>query len=314
MLLFVAYVQWKKRVSRNIGDASLLRLLIPGPDHGYANRGFIVLMLSFACGVLAAMNLRRSGENLSVSKKGIDIVVALDLSKSMLATDLVPNRLERAKQFVGKLLDAMPDDRVALVVFAAKAYLQMPFTSDHGAAQLFLASASPDLLPQQGTDISDALRMSTRAFAASSGQLKSVVLITDGEDHERGATETARELSKQGVVIHVVGVGSSEGSTIPDPLTGGMKKDEAGNTIVSRLDESFLQKLADATKGVYLRLQNSEEAVKQLKNQLASIDRKQITDQSRLSYRSFYMWFAAGMLLLLLTELFIPERKKRILA
>lgn len=295
---------------QRIGDTRWMGLLMVNHAAGAHRLRYLLLMAAFAAGVLAVMNPRRAGAALPVSKKGIDIVIALDVSRSMLATDLAPSRLERAKQFLGKFLSAMPDDRVALVVFAGQAYLQMPFTNDQGAARLFIAGADPSQVPQQGTVISDALAKSARAFSASTEGFKTLLLITDGEDHDEAALATAKDLAKEGVMINCIGIGSPEGTTIPDPLTGGNKKDDAGNTVVSRLNETLLKELAAETQGVYTRLQGSEEAVAVLKQQLAGIGRKKFTDLSQLSFRSYYWVFAGLMLLLLLPEIFITERKK----
>lgn len=260
------------------------------------------------------MNPRTAGERTVVTKKGIDIAIALDVSKSMLASDLAPSRLDRAKQFLNKLLTEMPNDRVALVVFAGKAYLQMPFTTDHGAAGLYIASASPDLVPQQGTVLSDALSMSARAFTATGDQFKTIILISDGEDHDDAALATARDLSKEGVMINSIGIGTPEGAPVPDLLTGGNKKDEAGNTVLSRLNEDLLRQVAAATNGTYLRLQSSDEAVALLKEQLAGIGRKQFSDPAQWRYRTWYLWPAALLFILLLAEIFIPEKRKQLLA
>jgi len=261
-------------------------------------------------GVRAVMNRRKLGETGAVNRKGIDIAIALDVSKSMLAADPAPNRLERARQFINKLMNQMPDDRIALILFAGKAYLQMPLTTDHGAAQLFVSSAGPDAVPQQGTVITDALEMSARAFDATDKQFKTVVLITDGEDHDKEAAATAGKLSKQGVMINTVGIGSQEGATIIDPATGDLKKDEAGNTVVSKLNEAVLQEIAKETNGIYIHLQSSDEAVALLTKQLAQIDKKAFTDWSQVNFRTYFIWFAAAMFLLLLAENFIPERKQ----
>ena len=195
------------------------------------------------------MNPRKPGETNKTNRKGIDIAIALDVSKSMLAADLAPNRLERAKQFIGKLMNEMPNDRIALVLFAGKAYLQMPLTVDHGAAQMFVSSASPDAVPQQGTVISDALKMSANVFNNAEKRFKAVILISDGEDHDEDAVKTAKELAEQGVMINTVGIGSPEGANIIDPATGEKKKDEAGNTVISKLNEEELKQIAKQPTG-----------------------------------------------------------------
>lgn len=294
-----------------MGDANLIKSLTSHFSPGLFATKFILLSLSFAVGVVAVMNPRKPGATDNVTRKGIDVMVALDVSKSMLAADLPPNRLERAKQFINKLMDAMPDDRIGLVLFAGKAYLQMPLTTDHGAAQLFVSAASSDAVPQQGTLISDALTMSVNAFNVKERRFKAIVLISDGEEHDAQAVTTAEELAVQGVMINTVGVGSPEGSAIIDPATGQEKTDEAGNTVISKLNEETLQQIAAKTNGAYVRLQGSDEAVTIVKKQLNQIESKAFSDISLVNYQTFFMWFAGAMFVLLLAENFIPERKPK---
>jgi Ca-activated chloride channel family protein len=232
----------------------------------------------------------------------------------MLASDLAPNRLERAKQFISRVMNEMSNDRFSLVLFAGKAYLQMPLTTDHGAAQMYVSSASPDAVPQQGTVISDALEMSANAFNITDKKFKTVLLISDGEDHDEDAVAIAKKLSEQGVMINTIGIGSPEGATIPDPATGDVKKDEAGNTVVSKLYEEVLKEIATVTNGIYIRLESSGEALTLLTKQLSQIDKKSFSDISQMNFRTFFTWFAAAMFVLLLIENFIPERKKIVTA
>jgi len=204
----------------------------------------------------------------------------------------------------------MPNDRIALIVFAGKAYLQMPLTVDHGAAALFVSSASTDAVPQQGTVISDALKMSANVFDAADRKFKAIVLISDGEDHDEDALSTARELSSKGVMINTIGIGSPEGAPIADPITGENKRDATGTIIISKLNEEGLQEIATQTNGIYIRLQSSDEAVTALKAQLSQIEKKAFGDVSQINFRTYHTWFAAAMLLFLIIELFIPERRK----
>ncbi len=291
-----------------MGDERLIKLLTAN----YSSRRFFVkfsiLAIAFVAGIFAVMNLRKPVNSDAVKRSGIDVAIALDVSKSMLATDLAPDRLERAKQFIQKLMEAMPDDRFALVIFAGKAYLQMPLTADHGAAKLFVSGADPSLIQQQGTVISDALEMSTNAFVSTERKFKAVLLISDGEDHDAGAISKAKELAEQGVMINTVGIGSPEGSAIIDPATGENKKDAEGNVVISKLNEEVLKELAEVTNGVYARLQGSDEAVKAMKGQLAQIDRKAFGDMSLMNFATYYYVFAVLMFLLLLVEPFIPEK------
>ncbi len=308
ILLFVLLTIWKKKTRQKIGDSRLVNLLISSYSAHRFLIKFIFVCLAFALGVVAVMNPRKPGGSENFNRKGIDIAVALDVSKSMLATDVAPNRLERAKQFIGKLMDEMPDDRIALVLFAGKAYLQMPLTSDHGAAGLYVSAASPNTVPQQGTVISDALRMSANAFITEDRRYKAVILVTDGEDHDEDAIKTAEELSQQGVMVNSIGMGSPEGTTITDPETGEIKKDETGNTVISKLNEEGLKTIAEKTNGIYVRLQGSDEAVNQVKGHLSQIERKAFGDVSQMNFKTFYWWFAAAVFLLLIVEFFIPER------
>lgn len=308
-ILFVSMLLWKKKVKKRIGDEKLVDALITDYSPKKFTFKFILLSLAFILGIIGVMNLRKPGNSVKNNRKGIDIAIALDVSKSMLATDFAPNRLERAKQLIGKLMDKMPDDRIALVLFAGKAYLQMPLTVDHGAAQLFVASAYPDAIPQQGTVISDALNMSAKVFNSVDRKYKAIILLSDGEDHDTDAIVTASELASQGVMINTVGIGSAEGATIIDPATGENKKDNAGNIVVSKLNEEILKTIAAKTNGVYVKLENTDAAVAKLKGQLSQIEKKAFGDVSMMDFRNYYNWFVGLMLVLLIVENFISEKK-----
>lgn len=308
--LFILLLRWKRKVTKRMGDAGLVQAMIRDFSPTLFSIKSGMLSLAFIAGVLALMDLRRPGAADGVNRKGIDVVIALDVSKSMLATDIPPNRLERARQLINKLMDAMPNDRIGLVVFAGKAYLQMPLTTDHSAARMFVSAAAPDAVATQGTVISDALRMSSNAFNATERRFKAVVLISDGEDHDPEAVNISEELAELGMMINTVGIGSPEGSYIPDPATGERKTDATGNLVISKLNETELKEIADNTNGVYIRLDDSDEAVERLLQQLSQIESKAYTDVSLLNFRSYYIWFAAAMFLLLLGELFIPEIRR----
>jgi Ca-activated chloride channel family protein len=310
LVLFILLLRWKRKIIKKIGDKQLVKALIATYSARLFTLKFGMLSIAFALGVVAVMNLRKPGDSDGINRKGIDVVIALDVSKSMLATDLAPDRMERAKQLIGKLMAAMPNDRIGLVLFAGQAYLQMPLTTDHGAAAMFVSSAGPDAVPQQGTVISEALKRSAGAFNAAERRFKAVILISDGEDHDPEAIKTAKELAEQGMMINTVGVGSPEGALIPDVANGGNKKDEFGNDVISKLNEDELKQVAESTNGIYVRLQDSDAAVKELLQQLSQIETRAYGDVSLTNYKTYYWWFAGGMLLLLLLEFFIPETKK----
>ena len=310
IIFFIAYLAWKKRAARKIGDARLVKELYKNHSRFKTVIKFFLLIVAFAAGCIAVANPRKLSETVNDMRKGIDVVIALDVSNSMLATDVVPNRLTRAKQLVAQLISKMPDNRIGLVLFAGNAYLQLPLTYDHGSANLFLTSADPGLIKAQGTAISEALQTSEKAFATSTERYKSIILISDGETHDEGALLKAQELVTKGVMINTVGLGTAGGAAIVDPLTKLSKKNEAGNTIISKLNEEILQQIADTTKGKYIHLDDPGSATTDILTQLSTADKKTLPDTSLLSYQSFYTWLTIPMLLFLLIEIFLPDRKR----
>ncbi|OQP50763.1 hypothetical protein A4H97_02695 [Niastella yeongjuensis] len=307
--LYFQLMRWKKNTIKKIGDLNLVQALIAN----YSPTNFLLKFLFFAVAlaavIAAAANLQKPGALDNVQRKGVDVVVAIDVSKSMLAEDIKPNRLERARQLVYKLMDQLPNDRVGLVLFAGRAYLQMPLTTDHGAARMYIQQAGPEVVPTQGTVISEALRASNSAFNSKERKFKSIVLITDGEDHDPQAVPLAQQLAQDGVMINTIGIGSAEGAPIMDPATNEYKKDAAGNTVVSKLNETELQQLAGVTKGVYVKLDDVDAAVNTITRQLGTIESNILDDNSFRDYKSYFQWFLAIALLLLLLEFFLPERK-----
>jgi Ca-activated chloride channel family protein len=309
VLSFILYKAWKRRAVRKMGDAQLVKQL--SPDHSNAKEiiKFSLLVLAFACGCIALANPRKPDENSGEARKGIDIVIALDLSNSMKATDIEPDRLSRAKQFISKLIDNLQDDRIGLVVFAGNAYAQMPLTFDQNAARLYVAAADPSQLTSQGTSISDALTKSDLLFGDESDRFRSIIVITDGETHDDNALEEVKDLATKGIMINTVGIGSPTGSTIID-ANGKEKRDAAGNVVISKLNEQILQQVAAATNGKYVHLENSEAAVNEILSQFSQIEKKALGDTSLYTYQTFYAWMVLPMLLFLATESFLPDRKK----
>lgn len=310
LLLFVAYHLWKRRTIKRIGDAKLVKALYPSHARGKSILKFFLFLLAFSLGCIAIANPRQPDEMQEDARKGIDVVVALDVSNSMLATDVAPSRLQRAKGALNKLIDALPNDRIGLVLFAGNAYIQMPLTTDHGAAKLFIGTANPGAITAQGTAIADALEKSDLTFPAEGDRFKAVVLVTDGETHDENAVVKAQELATKGVMINAIGIGSPEGSVILDPTNGTERRDAAGNVVISKLNEPLLQQVATATNGAYINLQGADAAVEQLVGQLAQVEKKALKDTSIFTYKTFYAWLALPMLLLLILEMFFPDRKK----
>lgn len=300
---------WKKNTIKKIGDTKLVQALIANFSPVNFLVKFILFVVALAAVIMASANLQKPGAMDDVQRKGVDVVIAMDVSKSMLAEDIKPNRLERARQLVYKLMEQMPNDRIGLVLFAGRAYLQMPLTTDHGAARMYIQQAGPEVVPTQGTVISEALRTSNSAFNSKERKFKSIVLITDGEDHDPQAVPLAQQLAQDGVMINSVGIGSAEGAPIMDPTTNEYKKDENGTTVISRLNETELQQLAGTTKGIYVKLNEVNEAVTAITKQLSTIETTTLDDNAFRDYKSYFQWFLALALALLMAEFFIPERK-----
>jgi Ca-activated chloride channel family protein len=302
-------LQWKKNVIRKIGDEGLVRQLVRNFSPGKYAFKFSLALLACAAVVLGAANLQKRGTTENVSRKGVDIMLVLDVSKSMLADDIKPSRLEKAKQFLTKLLYKLKEDRIGLILFAGRAYLQMPLTTDQGAAKMYIQNAGPDQVPTQGTVIAEALQMAGHAFNNKEHKYKAVVLISDGEDHDPDAAKIAKQLADDGVMINTVGIGSPEGAPIVDPVTRELKKDENGQTVISKLNEEELSKLADLANGMYIRLDNMDDALITLSQRLDSIEKRSLTDTEFVNYQSYFQWFLGVALFLLLIDFFMSERK-----
>ena len=254
VLLFLVLLGWKKTRLSKIGDEKLVKELIKDFSPFRFALRFIIFIIAFALVVIGTANIQSPGAMEKVTRKGVDVMIAMDVSKSMLADDIKPNRLERAKQLVSRLIDKMENDRVGLVLFAGKAYVQMPLTTDHSAARMYIQNAAPKAVPTQGTVIAEALKISNASFNSKDRKFKSIILISDGEDHDPEAVKFTEALVKNGVMINSVGIGSTEGTPLIDPETNGLRKDAQGNAIVTKLNEAELQQLAQQTKGIYVHL------------------------------------------------------------
>jgi Ca-activated chloride channel homolog len=309
LFLFLMYISWKRKTRKRIGDAQLVKELSANHSSAKTVIKFLLITIAFACGCVALANPRVPDKNSGEARKGIDVVIALDVSNSMKATDIAPDRLSRAKQFISHVIDNLQDDRVGLVVFAGYGYAQMPLTFDYEAARLYVSSADPSNISAQGTSIADAFDKANILFGKENERFKSIILITDGETHDENAMEKLKDLAAKGVMVNTVGIGSPEGSTIKD-TAGNVKMDASGQPVISKLNEQILEQIAQATNGVYVHLQNTDVAVKQVMNQYAQIDKKALGDTSLYTYETYYTWLAVPMLLLLIAETFLPDRKK----
>ncbi|MGN7719450.1 VWA domain-containing protein [Chitinophaga sp. 22620] len=312
LLAFAWVTWWKRRSIRRIGDPVMVEKLFSGYSRRLFTFKFLLLFTAFFFGVIGLANLQKGSRVDKITRKGVDVIIALDVSKSMLATDAKPDRLTRAKQLVTKLMEKLDNDRVGLVVFAGNAYLQMPLTIDYSAARMYLGSITPDLIPRQGTEINEAIRVSDEAFNKKERKHKALIIISDGEDHNEGAINEAKKALENGVVINTVGIGSPTGSPLPDPETGGLKKDNEGNTVVSKLNEDALKSLASTGKGMYLHLMNNtDEVVDALADKIDKMEQKEFGENVFTDYNSYFQYFLGICLILILLEFFVPEGRKK---
>ncbi|HCL84781.1 MAG TPA: hypothetical protein DIC22_12440, partial [Chitinophagaceae bacterium] len=221
-------VSWKKKLAARIGDPALVAQLVKSFSAGNYLLKFILVLTAVFFLVAGLANLQARGNAENISRNGVDVMFVLDVSKSMLAQDVKPSRLDKAKQLLYRLVDRLQNDRIGLILFAGRAYMQMPLTTDHGAAKLYISEAGPEAVPTQGTVFSEALSMANSSFNRNEHKYKAVVLISDGEDHDPEGLKTARQLAENGVMVNTVGIGSPEGSVIIDPETKETKKDGQG--------------------------------------------------------------------------------------
>lgn len=308
ILLFIWMIVWRRNKLRKLGEERLISSQIGGYIYGRNTFKFILLALAFTATGIGWANLRKGDKMEKVQRKGVDVVVALDLSKSMLAKDIEPDRLTRAKQLVNRTIDKMQNDRVALVVFAGRAYLQVPLTIDYAAMKMLLQNVKPDLIPTQGTEIGQAIGLSMQSFSQKERKYKSLIIISDGEGHDKNAEAMAREAADEGVIIHTVGIGSPQGATLYDPDTKSVKLDEQGQPVISKLNEQELKNIAAAGKGTYTHLQNIDDASDKIIAAIESMEQRTAkgVNVEYQSYNSYFQYFLLLALVALIIEWILP--------
>ncbi len=309
LLMFYFLIRWKRNAIKKIGDPQLVKQLTKEFSPGLFTFKFALIVTSFLLGVLALASLVKPEGSQKINRKGIDVMIALDVSNSMLADDIKPNRLERAKQIVGKIIDKLNDNRIGIVIFAGRAYVQMPMTTDHSSAKMYLAAISPDDIPSQGTVISEALKVSYAAFNTKEKKYRSIVLITDGEDHDEDAIKVTKQLAEDGVMVNTIGIGSPQGALLRDKETNDYKKDENGNSIISKLNEDELKSIAKNGNGLYQLFTTTDEVAGSLQKKLSGLGQTTLTDAAFANYKYYFWYFLVAALLLLLLEFFISEKK-----
>lgn len=312
MLLFWLRARARKKALAAFGELQLVTALMPNHSLGRERLKRVLQTMALVALILAAADPQIGSKVEDVKRKGFEIIVCLDVSNSMLATDLEPNRLERAKLNISKLIDRLKGDRIGLVVFAGEAFVQLPLTIDHAAAKLFLRTIDTDIVPAQGTAIGKAIDLAERSFSPNPKSDRAIIVISDGENHDEEAIERATQAGEQGIIIHTVGIGSTKGTPLPMYRNGqmlGYRKDREGNTIVSKLNETVLQQIAAAGNGTYVQANNSGNALDILMNRLEELQRQEFGSTLFTSYEDRFQILIGIALFILLLEFIIPTRK-----
>lgn len=311
ILAYIFYVRYKKRQLEAFGDKELVAQLMPNASRIRPHIKFGITMLAFTLLIFAIARPQYGTKEETVKRQGIEMMFALDISNSMMAEDMVPNRLEKAKQMLSSMINKFVDDKVGLVVFAGDAFTQLPITCDYVSAKTFLQNTDPTLIPAQGTAIGKAIETCIRSFGGESEASRAIILITDGENHEDDAVGMAKEAAEKGIRIMVVGIGRPEGSPIPIPGSNNFRKDREGNVVISKLNEDMCRQIADAGKGIYVRADNSNIAVRTLEKEIDKLAKSEIETKVFTDYNEQYQSFILIALLLLIAEFFIFSRKNK---
>ncbi len=311
LLLFISYLYQRGKKLKQLGDSNLIAELSPYANlrKRFAKLGLFIFALSSL--ILAMCNLQTGSKLTEVKREGAELMVCLDVSNSMLAQDLNPNRLTRAKYALEKMIDKLEGDQLGLVIFAGEAYVQLPITSDYNAAKMFLESIGPGMVPVQGTNLAAALNKAAESFNKEQGKNKAIILITDGENHETDAIEAASAAASSGIMINTIGIGSENGVPIPYIQNGiikGYKKDKEGNTVITKLNAEVLKQIAAKGNGVYVQASQADLGLNAILDKIDELDKAKIDSKMYTDYEDQFQWFIGLSLILLLLEFFISER------
>lgn len=316
VLLFIMALLARKRALSRFGEHSLMAQLMPKMSRYKHQVKFVFIILALTFLVVGWANPQWGARKEKVKRKSVDVFIALDISRSMMARDVPPNRMERAKKFAQNLVDKLKGDRVGVIVFAGNAYLQTPLTTDYGAAQMLLKTASPEQAPSQGTAISDAIELAENVFGEDNKAHKALVVITDGENHDKETLERARVANQNGLMIFSVGVGTTEGDFVPVNYGGRqeyIRDSKTGEPVRSQLNEAMLQDLANAGNGSYFNIRAGDGIINSLRDRINQLEKREFETRAFDEYESYFQYFLAATLLLLIMEFFISYRKNQFL-
>lgn len=304
-------VKQQKKQIKLFGNFDTVMSLIPGHSFRRASAKMVLVLVAILLLLVGLAGPQFGAKLTEVKRKGIELIIALDVSNSMLAQDIQPNRIERAKQSISQLVDKLSNDRIGLIVFSGDAYIQLPITNDYASAKMFLSSINPGIVPKQGTAIGSAIELALNSFSPESKSSKVIVVISDGENHEDDPVEAAKLAAEQGVIVHTIGIGSPDGAPIPFGPNNSFLKDEKGEVVVTRLDEETLSKIAVVGNGKYVRATNSQIGLIPLFENINKMQRTEFKDKVYSEYNEQYQYALALALLILIIEFMVLERKNK---
>ncbi|MCM4150493.1 VWA domain-containing protein [Arenibacter sp. N53] len=315
VVLFVLLQFWKKRTQRKFADLTLLKRLTPDRSNFKSSLKLIFILLGIASLTMALVNPKIGTKLETVKREGVDIVFAVDVSKSMLAEDIAPNRLEKAKRLVSEIINQLASDRIGIIAYAGQAFPQLPITTDYGAAKMFLQNMNTDMLSSQGTAIDQAIELASTYYDDEEQTNRVLFIISDGEDHSEGKVANAvEEAINEGIRVFTIGVGKTKGAPIPLKRNGiveSLKKDNQGEVVITKLNEEVLQEIADEGNGLYINGDNTEDAVAIIKEQLNQMDKKEFEAKQFAEYKDQFQWFLGAGLLFLFLDVFVLDRKTK---
>lgn len=316
VLLYILLQNWRKKALKSFGDYFLVEQLSPMRAQTKPLIKFILITLAFVFLVLGIAGPQIGTKLEEVKHSGVDVIIALDVSNSMKAEDIRPNRLERSRQAISRLIDQLQGDRIGLIVFAGQAYVQLPITTDYAAAKLFLTTVETDMIPAQGTAIGAALDLAVSSFGNSDSAKhnKAVIVITDGENHEDDAIAAAKTAYENNITVHTIGMGSLDGAPIPVYSNGarvGFMQDAEGHTVITRLDQNALQQIAEAGHGKFIRATNSDDGLAIIMKEINSMQKNEYGSKMFTDYADQFQYFIGFALLLLIIEFVISERRSK---
>lgn len=312
VILFLLLQLWKRNAQNKFADKKMMNRLSPDKSLFKSVLKIILLCLAFTCLVIALVNPKNGTKLETVKREGVDIVFAVDVSKSMLAEDIAPNRIEKSKQLVTQIINNLASDRIGIIAYAGRAFPQLPITTDYASAKMFLQGMNTNMLSSQGTAISEAIKLATTYFDDDEQTNRVLIIISDGEDHSEEAALVAEQASEEGIRIFTIGVGDVKGGPIPIKRNGvvlNYKKDQEGETVITRLDEDTLKAIAEEANGAYINGKSTKDVVEEIKDILSKMNKTEFEAKQFADFKDQFQWFLGFGIFFLLLDIFLLERK-----